>query len=106
MSSIERREDATPAASVSEKRRRPIAAGLLSLLCPGLGQLYNADPFRALKIFGPIVVLQTFMSALLFWPPTFACFLGGLLALIAYAALYLYSIVAAVKTARRTASPG
>jgi signal peptidase I len=101
MTSIEQSEDTSPAAPVREKRRRPIVAGLLSLLCPGLGQLYNAEPRRALQILGLYLLSIVFVCGLLLWPPTLIGLIAGLLAIVASVALNLYSIVAAVTTARR-----
>jgi signal peptidase I len=101
MSSIGESHDTSPIAPISEKRRRPMVAGLLALLCPGLGHLYNAKLRRALQIFRLYLLLVAFVSGLFLWPPTLTGSIAALLAVVAYIALYLYSIVAAVTTARR-----
>jgi hypothetical protein len=54
------------------KRRRVWLAALLSLLCLGLGQLYNARPRRALTLFGIAILCETVLWTLMTRPPTAA----------------------------------
>jgi signal peptidase I len=79
--------------------RNPIGAALLSLLLPGLGQLYNGQPRKAYQVWaGGIAILM--VATLVKLPTTFW---GMVLLWIAGLALYVVAAVDAVRTAK--ASP-
>ncbi len=66
------REDlcACPTEGVSDVKN-PVCAALLSLLCPGLGQLYNGEGVKAIVFFigwltivaWPLAVMEAYYSA-------------------------------------------
>lgn len=66
------------------KDRNPLAAGLLSLLMPGLGQLYNGQPRKGLFLFLSSFPLL-FLSVSLF--DTFSGLLTAITAMLGYLAL-------------------
>jgi len=86
------------------KRRRAWLAALLSLLCLGLGQLYNARPRRALAQFGSAILCEIVLWTLVTRAPTVAGSIAVLSVLVVFVALYLFSIIDAALGARR-ASP-
>ena len=81
---------------------RPWLAGLLSLLCPGLGQFYNMAPRRALCIFALFAVLIAALLIVLSIPPVAGStvilfFVLGCAAML----LMVFSAIDAVRGARR-----
>jgi len=44
------------------KQRRPILAALLSLVTPGLGQLYNTHHTKAIVLYGCALVFYPLLS--------------------------------------------
>lgn len=83
------------------KRRRVWLAALLSLLCPGLGQLYNARPRRGIAVFGLAI-----LGAVPFWvlwtlPPTFAGFIAVVIGIAIFVVVYVFALIDAVLGARR-----
>jgi signal peptidase I len=52
------------------KKRRPLIASLLSLICPGLGQLYATQPGRGTRLLGGAAVLGALLLATLTAPPS------------------------------------
>jgi signal peptidase I len=82
------------------KRRRPILACLLSLLLPGLGQLYNGQPRRAAVFFA-----VDLCAALLLFPvlsgTTFAHLLRGMLLVVTILVWRVLCAADAYRLARR-----
>ncbi|HEY0511737.1 MAG TPA: signal peptidase I [Thermoanaerobaculia bacterium] len=79
------------------KPRRPWIAALLTLLVPGLGQLYGGEPGRAIAVYLGYVVLLAGLL-LIGLPKTFSGLIVFLLALLAYV---LWVVWDAVRIARR-----
>lgn len=90
--------DAIHLASGSEvKPRRAWLAALLSLLVPGLGQLYAGRPKRALAIYlGNVGIIAGFMATGLL-----KVFAGLIAFVLAFLAFYLWSIWDAARIAHR-----
>jgi len=78
----------------SQKRSRLIAA-TLSLICPGVGQLYNSQPRKALLVFGASIATWFAATRLL------SNFEGLLCFLLLLSAVYLLTLIDAVIQARR-----
>jgi signal peptidase I len=89
------------------KRRRPWLAALLSLIAPGLGQLYNGQTRRALFFFGAVTAVFLFLMATIhseltgrsfgFLVVQFACWVLGVL-------LHVTGIIDAFRQSRRLQS--
>lgn len=74
------------------KKRQPLLAALLSLIWPGLGQLYNTRPRRGLVLLAIVLGLSLIFSGLMMTPPVHwvvlvllvgILVLGGLVAIVA-----------------------
>ncbi len=86
------------------KARSPIGAALLSLLLPGLGQLYNGTPGRAAMFVAASLIAQVTLKALAsataILSKTTFILMAGIMALAV--CLYLFAILDAYAGARRT----
>lgn len=90
--------------SLVAKRRRPLVAFLLSLVCPGLGQIYATRIARGRVLLGGGLALVALMVAVLAMPPTSASVVG--LGAILVGASQLYQIAAAVDAWRAARDVG
>lgn len=79
------------------KLRRPWLALLLSLLTPGLGQLYNGQTGKAVKF----LIAWLFLLLVWQWVVLLAAFPGLLITIIALLAFGLFAIIDAFRSARR-----
>lgn len=85
------------------RRRRPWLAALLSLILPGLGQLYNGQWRRGLAWFTALAAVYLIFLMFILLPPIGAYFLAGIVALICLSwGVNLASAVDAFRSARRT----
>lgn len=85
------------------KKRRPIVAALLSLLFPGLGQLYNTRIRRAQVCFG-IAVILTFVGVYILTTDVPLSFSGSLIVFtlfFIFLGFYIFVIIDAFVGARR-----
>jgi signal peptidase I len=90
-----------------EKKRRPWLAALLSFIAPGLGQLYNSQPRRALFFFGAIAAIFIFLMATIHSELTgrsFGFLLVQLASLVLSVLLQLAGIIDAFRQSRRLQS--
>ncbi len=85
------------------KNRRPVGAAVLSVITPGLGQLYNGMPRRAMAFliiaFLSIAVLNAIASSVSIWSSA-AFIVGGILAILTIC-FYLFVIIDAYRGAVR-----
>lgn len=93
---MEQSVDEQPVA-VTSKPRSALVAFLLSLLLPGLGQMYNGQPQKGAILFGLLVLIPLLLGITRF----ITSYYGLLSLLIAGVALYIYAIVDGVKHAKR-----
>ena len=93
---MEENTDKQPATTATKPRNRLIAL-LLSLLFPGLGQVYNGQPIKAAVLFG-LLLLLPFLGGLFRW----TTFFYGFISLIAIeSSIRIYIIIDALKNAKR-----
>ena len=83
-------------------RRRPWIAGLLSLVLPGLGQVYNGQAFKGLRWY--VLLVGTTMILLAIMLETLLSPLSLVGSICVYLALYGTIVADAVKTARTLAT--
>jgi signal peptidase I len=83
------------------KRRRFLAAGALSLLLPGLGQIYNTRLWRGFALIASSALLDLAVWAALLQPPAPLTMGLGLLSVLALVGLRLVVAVTAALDARR-----
>jgi TM2 domain-containing membrane protein YozV len=84
-------------------RRSRVIAGLLSLIAPGVGQLYAGRPRRGVALFAMLVAIQLMLLAVAFLLPASYAAIMSYAALVAIVCLgaFLFVLVDAVRLARR-----
>ncbi|HYC13502.1 MAG TPA: signal peptidase I [Stellaceae bacterium] len=85
-------------ATIPLKRRRPWIAALFSLVAPGLGQLYNGQPRRAVAFFGLLALLCALVALLAQAVDGSLALLNGAIALVV--AAFLLALSAAIDAFR------
>jgi signal peptidase I len=88
--------------TAEKKKRNPFIAALLSLLVPGLGQIYNGKGVLGI-IFFVFSVALPFLWGLAGWPRHFSGFMALVLAVFVF---WLFTIIHAFVQARRTKETG
>lgn len=92
-----------------KKPRRPLVALFASLLLPGLGQVYNGEPARGAALLFSVAMLLPSAAWLALHGPRSALWLVIVVGVVASLAIYVYSVVAAYRSAARLCdgfSPG
>ena len=86
-------------------RRSRVIAGLLSLIAPGVGQLYAGRPRRGVALFAMLVAIQLMLLAVAFLlPASYAAIMSyAALVAIVYLGAFLFVLVDAVRLAAPTA---
>jgi hypothetical protein len=84
-------------------RRSRLIAGLLSLIAPGVGQLYAGRPRRGVALFAMLVAIQLMLLAVAVLLPASYAAIMSYAALVAIVCLgaFLFVLVDAVRLARR-----
>ena len=84
-------------------RRSRVIAGLLSLIAPGVGQLYAGRPRRGVALFAMLVAIQLMLLAVAVLLPASYAAIMSYAALVAIVCLgaFLFVLVDAVRLARR-----
>ncbi|MBV8167110.1 MAG: signal peptidase I [Alphaproteobacteria bacterium] len=92
----------TDASATRRKKRRPMVAALLSLLCPGLGQLYGAQVSRGTRMLVVTALLGIGLLAMLLVPPTSAVPVAlGFASVVVMIGYEIWAAIDAYRVARR-----